>query len=760
LLGLAAPLSNDYGHTINQTFQVTDWPEPWAGLPLTLFSYGRDQVQLDPNAGVRVLARYADGTPALWWRKVGAGQVFHLNAVYYLYHSSIFVQPRWQETGELLGALMRLAAVSYQPPIEIFAADGSSIDDLEWSLAGAGTSAPGAGDVTYVRLAGPLTPQPIKIVCHVPVVSANDALGGAPVTLSKSKTATTIAMTRGPQSSHYVALMPYTVASLDVQANGPVRGGTIVPFDIAIRDASGNPVTGKHAVTLRATIRGREVVQRALIQGRGTIDIPFDWDDGGTVQLTAIDWTSGKQQSITVRVTTPRLVAPEQPPPRLPAPPSGLPRALPPPTEVLASFDALAAIYLGTPASFPRDGAAMQKLGYYTFFLDDSRHRIMTRIAPAAWDPSAMAARLNAGAQWVLTGEDLGIDRLQGQLLTAQDHVGTITRLARLASSVRALAGQPDMLVLLFPQNGRLVLDRRSFDYWFQPSPFRTCLPDYLRSGDRARYSDAYHEFYGALVDHGIDAQQSTPFGLMDLTGIYDVVGNFAVWWATGFPATVQQQIVAQGQALGLPRGDLWTPPAQLATSGGTYAVGATPIFTDQFARGAAGPWMLGAGGNWFWENNQLEQCVQARVTYGGGPWGDDATASYSVAPGTPVLAAAAGQMMNESIFRLGDLGISVANQLHVSFRQGGLLAGPLNDSSQWVSTPTLPSAVTDLLQIVAIVDGNTLSAKAWTWREQPELPWQFDNLQFTGTPESMVRLISIMPCRWANVRLWPLTKL
>src|SRR5262249_51216859 len=68
--------------TLNET-TFTVPPDPRLGTTgtLTLKSKGRDQVQ-NLASDVAVLAKYADGVPAILSRAVGAGRVIYLNVVY------------------------------------------------------------------------------------------------------------------------------------------------------------------------------------------------------------------------------------------------------------------------------------------------------------------------------------------------------------------------------------------------------------------------------------------------------------------------------------------------------------------------------------------------------------------------------------------------------------------------------------------------------------------------------------------------------
>src|SRR5262249_32720353 len=107
----------------------------------------------------------------------------------------------------------------------------------------------------------------------------------------------------------------------------------------------------------------------------------------------------------------------------LPAYKRGMPARALNDTEVIETLDRLAKVYALGPGAFQCAAETKWRLGYYTFMMDEGRHNLVARLlAPSPWSPKSLRKALNAGARWILTGEDLGIDGLQGQSLSPHDH--------------------------------------------------------------------------------------------------------------------------------------------------------------------------------------------------------------------------------------------------------------------------------------------------------------------------------------------------
>lgn len=760
LLGLK--LSPDHVLTRQLKWELVAWPVGPAPKVGPLFSTGRDSVR-DQRPDVQVLGKYADGGPALLYRRVGRGHVFHFNGVYSIpYTRTEASMPFWPNMGRLVKAWLDLAGVTAL--LNVLDGAGQPVEELSWNLAGAGTDAPGPDDVRYVRLIGSLTPQPVQVVSTTPIAFARDALGGHPAKVRVEKDRWVVPFTRGPESAHYLALFPYVPAKMTLTVSQTVAG-TLANVRVRIEDDRGRLATGRHAVTVQAVLGGKVVTQRGEVRGEGTIALPLAHDDAGPVTVEADDWTAGLRATATVKVA-PSPLAAHLPPP-LPAPAAGLlPRRLSD-DELRDALGRLAAVYARGPLALTCADEVRWRLGYYTFCTEESRHALSARLlAPTPWRPRALRAALEAGARWVLIGEDLGIDRLQGQALTSIDHLAEVAEAVQGATG-HAVAGTPDQVVFTFTHGGRLLLDRRSFDY---PGggPSSTQRSDWdgnavvtrtatgLHTGDSQQFLDFYQPWWSQLRDKGLLGDKVLPGALVPLPRDF----SLAAWWREGFPAAEAKAIRAAAARLRLASTE-WSPPEKIAG----LAVDRL-LFADDFS--AHDPRWKTDQGRWSWEDGRLTQLVTPRELEEGRGWGGTAILPGVAEPqAAPILIHAVGRITYG--YAYGKFGVAGGGTLGDYYRRGvachvhgtSIVAGAMHDK------PLANRPATDLLKtttgdiaFLLLLDGKTLKAKVWNAGAQPEPPdWQ---LQVEATEARLgdgLALITDIGGYWKSVRVWRLRK-
>jgi hypothetical protein len=765
LLGLQ--IARGYPTSASLRWTVSDWPQGATPDCGTLFSTGRDTIKgMEPD--VKVLGKYSDGAPALLWRKVGAGQILYFNGIYSIpYTLTSADMPFWANMGgRFAKAIVDLAQV--KPDLNLLDGDGKPLSSALWNVAGAGTDQPGAGDVRYVRVAGSLDPQQAQIVSKTPVAAARDALWGKVLAVHKvsdkvNGDSWVIPFTRGPQAAHYITLLPYQPARLVLRPEqSPAKAGAMLEMGVQILDADGKLATGRHAVTLRAQLGGQSVSQWREIKGKGTIPLPIAAGDAGTVNVQAIDWTGGLRGFTKITIT-PSPLAAHLPAPLAPAQRGMAPRQLTD-AEVVDSLNRLARIYEAGLGHSANADEVKWRLGYYSFMIDESRQAIVERgLSKSPWNAKTLAAALTHGARWILTGEDLGIDPLQGQKLSPYNRFDELAPVLKAATSVSTVAGSPDQVVYFFPGGGRLLLDRRSFDYWPSESLdasganngfARTSIEDY--SGSSQEFTDAYTGWWQGLKLRGLIDDKVLPGALMPLPA------NFALadWWKNGFPIKTRQSVLDAVSQLPLVS-EFWQPPSTIDG----YQIGKV-LFEDDFKKKNE-HWSF-EGGVWRWSGDQLVQATTQLMVREGSSWGGRAVMKDVADPRAgPILIEANGRVTGSP--RYGTFGVgggyipgNPSSGLECSTVTTQLRAGsPTNNS--WLPAKDVESVVRSWandFQFVVLLDGTTIKAKVWNPGLQPEpADWQFSGNIPAANLGSALMLNTDSIAHWNNVRVWQLQK-
>lgn len=779
LLGLK--LAPDHTKSRRAKWTLSAWPRgkvPEVGVLFSgLFCGGRDGI-VQQATNVQVLGKYEDGTPALLYRKVGRGQVLYFNGVYDIgYTHTSDSMPFWSNMGGLMKALLDLAGVK-SADLNVVDSEGRPFEEplpwnvgggAAWNVAGAGTNQPGAQDIVYVRVLGNLDSTPVRVVSKRPVAFARDALTDQPLKVEKNGKAWSVPLPRGPAAAHYVALFPYQPAKMVLTPKqSEPTAGTILDLKVQIFDLNGNRASGRHAVTLHALLDGQLVTQWREIQGEGWIPLPLSARDAGRVTIKALDWTSGLRAQTTVAVKPGALVA------DLPAALPHFKRGMPPraldDSEVVATLNRLARVYALGPTALQCADEAKWRLGYYTFLLDESRHNLAGRLlVPSSWNPAALRKALAAGARWILSGEDLGLDRLQGQALSPHDHIGQLSEALAGAERVQAVAGAPDQVVYRFNGGGQVLLDRRSFDYWpaeaavsqtmdWDGKAVVTRTATSRHSGSSQQFNDAYRKWWADLKAKGL--LDGTP----NAKALLPVPHGFALrdWWQNGFNVETRKRILTAEAQLGLPPNH-WEPPAEL---GGYQLV--KVLFADDFAT-KNDRWVFdGSGGPWRWSAGRMEHHLTSRLIEE--KWPDSVRAvmaDVADPQATPLLIEACGRMtFLQRYGRFGVCGGYIPKE-----RDSGLICG-IRQTALFVGAPPdeelgQPKAVDDLLQawdadvqFVVLLDGKTIRAKIWNWGLQPEpKDWQYQGTLEKVKLGSALMLDTNIGGYWNRVRIWQLKK-
>ena len=390
------------------------------------------------------------------------------------------------------------------------------------------------------------------------------------------------------------------------------------------------------------------------------------------------------------------------------------------------------------------------RLGYYNFTMDESRHNLSYHLlAQMPWDPVNISAQLSAGTSWILTGEDLGIDPIAWQSITPYDHLSELAAALTNATGIYTVAGQPDQVVYTFANGGRLLLDRRSFDYWSSDygtdtaagwddymAKRRTQIGDY--SGTAQQFQDAYSTWWLLLNEEGLFGSTPLAAALLPVPSYYDL----ATWWQNGFADADCQAIRDAFAPLGLPDGR-WVPPTVL----NGFTIG-TLLFDDDFDTQLPG-WITVGGNDWYWQDSRLYQNVTIRDLNEGDPWGGDACYGNLANPSTtPILIEAEGRITFGATY--GKFGVyggtdptnPYCTGIGMKLAQGTLEpADSYEQPLQYIANGL--SSLTDDIDFLLLIEGKTMYGMIWNPSSQP----QPANWMFTATVPSAT-LVRAYVCR------------
>lgn len=391
------------------------------GLQLT--SKGRDQV-VGLARDVKVVARYADGTPFMLERNVGRGRVVYLNFVYdWDGWWGSFHEPAREAYRRLIQSLLtqrgRIAPdyfIAFESAEAVHGADGRAAPAIK-SQPRPGDAVPWwasqlfsdpSGRIKYLVVFSDYRSPDVtaRIRWSDPRVSVMDLMKGERVPTDGGSSALTLR----PGEAALWAIAP--------------RLPTEVRLDVPAKIAAGEPVRLKVASPNGAGIvvdvfdpsgrpsRAHSLANVSLRDGRATVEIPTaENDPPGSYRVVATEsMTRLRAERTFTLVGKPEALTREALTPFPPRASEDWPAPAMTDGEFLGQLRLLRAIYLGRQQGLE----AKYMLSYFLDvpFRPDNRHAVLRRLQRVDWTPhlSAVAEALRSGETFYLTGEDLGAD--------------------------------------------------------------------------------------------------------------------------------------------------------------------------------------------------------------------------------------------------------------------------------------------------------------------------------------------------------------
>lgn len=409
-----------------------------------------------------VLASYPDGTPALLTRMLGKGKLVCLNAVYashkYIQFRTPTDAPR-QGFFKLTEWLCRQAGARQSVRL-----DG----DLEQvlHLAVKQFTDP-TGRIRYVML---------KNSIDAPWVNGRLQWPGSGAAVydvfTGERHGATIPAQFRPNQGRWFAALEQPVGKVKVSVS-PARAvaGAPVRVTVDIRGEDGREVPGQFPLTVTVAVEGREIpaLRRACsLASGGSIVLPTALNDpAGTWTVTVTDGITGLAGRTTVKMAS----APGSATPALR--PLGWPSEQAEPqqfgsVEFLDRLQRLSELYQTDQANAGgKTWLTKQQLGAYYDWFPGTRHSLLRPLYDVDWTAHVPAwrAALTAGATFVLTGEDLGVDPGSGLAIYPHADARPFTALTQLLRGAKWQAGTRDgETVIATLGKGRVILCRESID--------------------------------------------------------------------------------------------------------------------------------------------------------------------------------------------------------------------------------------------------------------------------------------------------------
>lgn len=429
----------EYGETL-LTIDRLDAPLPGS---LSIKVEGRD---LKPTVlpGTTVLARYADGVPALTVRRAGKGTVYWMNAV----------KPG-SDYARLLVALAQAAGVV--PVFEATAADGTPARDL--------FVVPYANDdgrlISFVCVRRGGKEGDYQLILRRPEYRFFDACAGQSLPVQHNDGKTVVRFHLAHASGVVLAAVPYDV---DAHLTAPASVAAGQTFAVTATLAARRDRLAQHVVTLAATgPDGKPMpafARTVPLTGTTRLELATALNDRpGLYTFTLTDLATAASATARVELT-PNAVAPVLPPFQL-----DWPSETPGPRSIgssrfLDELRRLATLYL-TP------GGDRLTHAYYQQGHGDTRYNLMQNLAALDWRPHTAALRqaIEDGLTVVLVGEDLGFSPSLRFATYAHNDRHALEALDAVTAGVQPLtcAARPSLRLYRIGK-GRLILDRQSWD--------------------------------------------------------------------------------------------------------------------------------------------------------------------------------------------------------------------------------------------------------------------------------------------------------
>ena len=402
---------------------------------LSTLSVARDTV-LDLKPKVKVLAKFADGTPAILTHPFGRGKAVHLNFIFnWSGWWNTFYEPQREGFRRLIEAIVKgdgrvkqeyfLGLASYEGPPATGWWGTKGLNKLSnWKPADA---IPYWATAAYADPAGKARYLFIYADHRSPRITATLSWSGAPGTLYDAFKHKKIPwrddgranLTLAPGGGAFRAVLSDPPRTLSLKMpKRTIKAGARLEVRVHLRNRERQSVSGDHGVMLEVIgpdgkrSRNHGVSNWTVSGGRGKIAIPFALNDpAGTYRIVATECITGISAEARVKVKAARVKIPRTVlEPFVPAPSETWP---PPPMsakEFLNGLRRLRSLYLTRHTGLE----AKYRLSYflYTPFTPASRHAIMHNLAQLDWAKyaGAVARALRQGEYFYLMGEDLGLD--------------------------------------------------------------------------------------------------------------------------------------------------------------------------------------------------------------------------------------------------------------------------------------------------------------------------------------------------------------
>lgn len=464
-----------------ESFTIPPGAEP---LPAhTVILAQRHDILTDLSPETQVLARFADGTPAILVHPYGQGRVYYFNFHYDWTHWwNTFYTPDREAYRVLLEKIL-LSVPGVSRPYFVRCQGGRPSNTSGWwkvdfDPEAVGRSNPYWAEELYTDPSGQARYLFLFADHRSPVIDARiewfragdtayDVLNHQRLRWEKAPDGTAfIPLTLPAGGGAILAFLPSTAVKVAVKPTQPsFRAGSVLNVHVAVQEGRPGAATA-HSMALQ--VEGPDgrplagLAREITVAGQTTVPLLTALNDPpGKWRITVSDCVTGLQGHAEVRCrgnghrSVPLACLESWPSECWPVPDVTAER-------FLASLKRLTQTYLTCPDR--------SKLGYYYFIPGetDSRHHLMAPLSQIDWRPytRALVDFLRQGHSLILTGEDFGLDPLSGLAVSpfgdshALEAVATVLARADRVVQPRTL---PTVLVALFG-SGRLVLDRTSID--------------------------------------------------------------------------------------------------------------------------------------------------------------------------------------------------------------------------------------------------------------------------------------------------------
>ena len=316
----------------------------------------------------------------------------------------------------------------------------------------------------------------------------------------------------------------------------------------------------------------------------------------------------------------------------------------------------------------------------------------------------------------------------------------------------------------LLPGGGRLLIDRRSFDYWSADSSAGTVADwDDITVANRTTvgsfrgqpqdYMDAYSSWWRALQVRGLFGDQPKAGALLPMPRKF----NLRAWVKNGFPPEQSDRIAKAGSVFDELLRVRWKP-GRIAG----YRVG-TLLLDEEFDKQDA-RWTFDRG-LWRWERGRLVQERTFRQMEEGTGWGGRAILEGAADPSAgPILIAGLARITGGHGY--GKLGLcggyipgNLTSGLESLVSRSTISVSNPNTKAVDAKENVLASLEADV-QFVMLIDGTRVQAKTWNPAIQNEpAEWQLSGDIPATKLGTALMLETEIWAYWEHVAVWRVQK-